>query len=121
MKLQNLKKEFDDQIKDIKHRKDIYWLILGLLVYETITYLVLNIVPYVPLKIFTWCFFMLVFSVILILIEDAITFTQACHLAIIAMVQIMLSLRIQINPVTVVLIYEVLLRRYVLNLLFDKS
>mmetsp|Transcript_6936 Transcript_6936/g.6102 ORF Transcript_6936/g.6102 Transcript_6936/m.6102 type:complete len:122 (+) Transcript_6936:163-528(+) len=55
---------------------------------------------------------MLVFSVILILIEEAISFTQAYHLAVIIFVQILLALGIHINPVALVLIYEVLFRRF---------
>jgi len=100
-----------EQIKDMKERSDIYWIIFGVLLYQMVTYFVLNLVPYAPLRIFTWCFFMLVFAVILILIEEAITFTQAYHLTVLIVVQLILAFGIHINPIAMFIIYQFILKR----------
>lgn len=54
---------------------------------------------------------MLIFCVLLLLIEEAITFTQAYHLAVLTIVQLELALGINTNTVYMTIIIEILLRR----------
>jgi hypothetical protein len=110
-KLQNISKEIKDQLKDIKQGQTLYWILFGIMIYQLVAYFVLSIVPYAPLKIFTWSFFMLIFCVLLLLIEEAITFTQAYHLAILIVVQFLLALGINTNTIFLTVIIEILLRR----------
>lgn len=60
-KINNLKDEIKAQIADFESRQMVYGVIGGIVVYQFVAYFVLGFVPYAPLKIFTWSFFMLIF------------------------------------------------------------
>ena len=111
-KLKLVTEEFFAQLKDMQQNSIIYWILLGIIVYQFVAYFILSFVPYAPLKIFTWCFFMLIFMVLLLMIEEAITFTQAYHLLILIVVQIVMAFGVQLNPLFMAVIYEILLRRF---------
>ncbi|CAI2387578.1 unnamed protein product [Moneuplotes crassus] len=122
--LSNLQKALTSQAQDISDRTYVYYMILGIMIYQLISYHVLNLVPYAPLRIFTWFFFLLVFTIILIMIEEAISFTQAYHLVVLVVVQMLLPFGIHINPIFMAFLYEVLLiplKNYVYNNLEEDS
>ena len=103
--------EFKSQFEDIKRCPELYGIMLGLQIYQIVAYFVIGLIPFALLKIFVWCFFMLIFWLIFLVIETPITFTQVYHIAVIWVIQFFLAMDINTNPITLFIIFELLLRR----------
>lgn len=98
-------------IEDFKKYPELYAIMGGMIIYQLLTYFILGFVPFSILKIFTWSFFMLIFCLLLLVIETPITFTQLYHLSVITVVQLLLALEINLNPLYQAVIFVILLRR----------
>ena len=110
-KVRKIVEEINSQIEDFKKYPELYGIMLGLLVYQTISFYVLGFIPFVLLRIFVWWFFMLIFWLMFLVIETPISFTQVYHLTVIWIIQIFLAMDINISPIWLLFILEILLRR----------
>ena len=110
-KVNQLKDEFKALYKDYNTYKELYGFILGALVYQFLSHLMLSYIPVSSLRMFTWLFWMLLFWVGLLILETPISFTQLYHISILWIVQILIAFEIRMNPIFQFFIFQILFRR----------